>query len=179
MKCLPAVLMVFLLASCAAAPAAMIAAGDHGSGMSVPAEGAAALIVKGPGGETLTLTVNDLLAELPQASIDATIHGETHLYEGPLLADVLARAGAPVGQPMHGAPLRQAVIVTCRDGYQVVFALAELDLGLSADRILLATSKDGTPLSDGEGPFRIIVENAARAARSARMVSSIEVRALE
>lgn len=133
---------------------------------------------KGPGGEAVSLT-SDGLAALPQVSFEATIHGETHLYAGPLLADVLALAGAPVAQPMHGAPLMQVVIVTARDGYQVAFALAELDPGLSPERVLLATGLDGEPLSEADDPFRIAVANAPRAARSARMVSSIEVRALD
>ena len=179
MKRLPVALLGVLLAACAAVPAVTVTESDHAHGPAVPVQDEAALAVTGPDGESLSVTAEDLPASLPQVSFEATIHGETHTYAGPLLADVLALAGAPVGQPMHGAPLMQAVIVTCRDGYQVAFALAELDPGLSADRVLLATSVDGAPLSEADGPFRIIVENASRAARSARMVSSIEVRALD
>ena len=178
MKRLPAAVCAIFLAACATAPAASVAETEHAHGAAVPVEGEATLALKGAGGEAQALTEEDLDA-LPQASLEATIHGETHVYAGPLLADVVALAGAPVGEPMHGGALMQVVIVSARDDYQVAFALGELDPGLSPERVLLATSMDGAPLPDADGPFRIVVENAQRGARSARMVSGIEVRSLD
>ena len=178
MKRLPAAICAVLLAACAAIPAESLAEDDHAHGAAVPVEGEAAILLTGLDGDVLTLTAGDLAA-LPQVSLEATIHGETHLYEGPLLADLLARTGAPLGPDMHGAALMQVVVVSARDGYRVVFSLAEVDPGLSPNRVMLATRMDGAPLGEADGPFRLIVENALRGARSARMVSSVGIRAVE
>ncbi len=42
------------------------------------------------------------------------------------------------------------------DGYQAVFALPEIDPEFTDRVILLATAKDGSPMPDAEGPFRIV-----------------------
>ena len=59
--------------------------------------------------------------------------------------------------------------------HQVVFGLVETDPATRADRIILADTDDGEPLSPEAGPFMIVAENDARAARSPRMVVSIGV----
>lgn len=64
---------------------------------------AQSLTVKGPTGQTLTLSAADLAA-LPRVKITFSAHGETHVYEGPLLIDILAKAGAPTGKALSGGP---------------------------------------------------------------------------
>jgi hypothetical protein len=132
------------------------------------------LALKGPTGQTATVAAADL-AGLPRVSFTFDSHGEKHVYEGPLLIDVLAKVGTPTGKAIHGPEMADAVLVTAQDGYQVVFGLAELDSGTRPNRIILADKADGAPLGGKDGTFKVVVEGDLRPARSARMVSEIEV----
>jgi DMSO/TMAO reductase YedYZ molybdopterin-dependent catalytic subunit len=62
-----------------------------------------------------------------------------------------------------------------KDGYSTLFALAEFDDAFSNRTILLADSEDGKPLPENAGPMRIVAPGDKRAARWARMVTSIEL----
>ncbi|PZQ51731.1 MAG: molybdopterin-binding oxidoreductase [Phenylobacterium zucineum] len=138
---------------------------------------AAALELKGPTGQTATVSAADL-ADLPRVSFTFDAHGQKATYEGPLLIDVLAKVGAPTGKALRGPALANAVIVKASDGYTVVYGLAELDPGTRANRIILADKADGAPLGAKDGPFKVVAEGDVRPARSARLVTSIEVRDL-
>ena len=115
-----------------------------------------------------------LLSGLPRLAVQATIHGETHTYEGPALIDVAA-AITPFEQPVRGAALGTVVTVTARDGYRVSFGLAELDAATTGRAIILADTVDGSLIGAEDGPYRVIVEGDLRGARQARMVERIEV----
>jgi len=108
------------------------------------------LALKGPAGQTATVGVADL-ASLPRVSFAFDSHGETHVYEGPLLIDVLARVGTPTGKAIHGAEMADA------------------------NRIILADKADGAPLGGKDGAFKVVAEGDLRPARSARMIREIEV----
>lgn len=62
-----------------------------------------------------------------------------------------------------------------RDGYQVVFALAELDNAFTDKKIILASQIDDKPLAQTDGPFRIIVQGEKKPARCIRMVTAIKI----
>lgn len=132
------------------------------------------LVVKGPAGQAATLSSADL-ATLPRVSFSFDSHGDKHVYEGPLLIDVLAKVGTPTGKAIHGAEMADVVLVRAGDGYQVAFGLAELDPGTRPNRIILADKIDGAPLSGKDGAFKLVAEGDLRPARSARMVTQIEV----
>ena len=132
------------------------------------------LNLKGPTGQSASLTVADL-AGLPRVSVAFDSHGEKHVYEGPLLIDVLAKVGTPTGKAIHGPEMASVVLVKAQDGYQVAFGLAELDPGTRANRVILADKADGAPLGGKHGTFKLVAEGDLRPARSARMVSEIEV----
>ena len=132
------------------------------------------LSLKGPTGQTASLSAADV-AGLPRVSIAFDAHGEKHVYEGPLLIDVLAKVGTPTGKAIHGPEMADVVLVKAQDGYQVAFGLAELDPGTRPNRIILADKADGAPLSGKDGTFKLVAEGDLRPARSARMVSEIEV----
>lgn len=130
--------------------------------------------LEGPTGQTATVTAADL-ASLPRVTFTFDAHGEKHVFEGPLLIDVLAKVGAPTGKALRGPALANVIVVQASDGYQVAFGLAEADPGTRPNRIILADKADGAPLGDKDGPFRVVVEGDLRPARSARMVTSIRV----
>jgi len=141
--------------------------------LALPAS-AETLSVKGPAGQTATLTAADVGA-LPRVSFLFDAHGQKHTYEGPLLIDVLAKAGTPTGKALRGPALGHAVVVRASDGYTVVYGLAELDPGTRPNRIILADKADGRPLEAKDGAFKVVAEGDLRPARSARMVTSVEV----
>ncbi len=132
------------------------------------------LVLKGPTGQTASLSAADL-SGLPRVSFAFDSHGERHVYEGPLLIDVLAKVGTPTGKAIHGAEMADVVLVKAQDGYQVAFGLAELDPGTRPNRIILADKADGAPLSGKDGALKLVAEGDLRPARSARMVTEIEV----
>lgn len=99
----------------------------------------------------------------------------TTLYEGVLLGDVLARAGAPLGRDLSGPALATYVLATATDGYQAVFAIAEVDPAMSGSDIIIADSINGAPLPGDQRGMRIVAPHDKRAARWVRMLQRIEV----
>ena len=120
------------------------------------------------------------LAGLTRTTARVEFHGtkEQALYEGVSLGDLARKLGAPAGEAIRGAKLSIVVVVKAADGYQAVFALPELDPLFSKKVVLLADRRDGGPLSDKEGPYRLVVPDEARQARWVRQVISIELRVL-
>lgn len=145
-----------------------------------PAGGAAApatLTVTGEDGKTLTLDARALDA-LPQANATITHEGKTASFRGPLLYEVLKKAGAPLGKDMRGPALSDVVILTAADGYVVTLALSDLEPSIRPGKIILAdAAADGAPLG-ADGPFRLVVDGDLKPARSERGVVSIVVRRL-
>ena len=111
--------------------------------------------------------------------LTVTVEGKTATYDGVPLTQLLARVGAPAGQALRGAALRDTVLVTGHDGFVAVLALAETDPGFRKEQILLADRADGQPLAEGVGPYRLVVEGDLRAARAVRMVTAIQVKAAQ
>lgn len=101
--------------------------------------------------------------------------GNDHVYTGVILADILQKAGVTLGKDLRGENLTKYVLVEASDGYQVTFALAELDKDFTDRLIILATQIDGKPLAPGDGPFRIIVQDEKKPARCMKMVTAIRV----
>ena len=126
--------------------------------------------------KTLTFTAEEFAA-LPHMEISAyDPHGEaTHKYSGVAMQEILARAGAPLGDKLRGKSLQLVVVAHSRDGYSIAFALAEFDPAFNDRSILLADTEDGKPLPDYASPFRMIIPGDKKAARWARMVDSMEI----
>jgi len=101
--------------------------------------------------------------------------GNDHTYSGVVLAELLQKAGATMGKDLKGENLTKFISVEASDGYQVVFALAELDKDFTDRTIILASMMDGKPLPNGDGPFRIIVQDEKKPARCIKMVTGIKV----
>ena len=140
-----------------------------------PAPAPAAKIVVQVGDKPeLTLTQEDL-AQMPQHEVKEVEHGNTVEYEGVLLHDVLARAGAPLGADLKGKALSTYVLASARDGYEVVYALTEFDSAFTDSDIIVADKSAGQPLNANQGPLRIVVPHDKKPARSLRMLERIDV----
>ena len=116
-----------------------------------------------------------LVAGLPTSTVTLSLHGEAQTCTGPLLADVLARLGAPAGGAVRGEALLLAVVVEARDGYRVAFTLGELDPLLGKAQVVLADHCNGAMLDEADGPFRLAVAGDTRGARSVRQVTSLRL----
>jgi hypothetical protein len=94
----------------------------------------------------------DTLASLPQATVraDFPMGGETVEFSGPLLADVLAKAGAA----------GETVTIQAMDGYAVEVPADEM----VEKGAVVALARDGKPLGiGGFGPTQIVFPRADRA----------------
>jgi hypothetical protein len=136
---------------------------------------AAVIAVQGDIASPLSLTADDL-AKMPRetASVPAP-DGSKIVYEGVTLLAVLQKAGAPFGKQLRGKALSTYVLAKAMDGYQVIFTLGELDPDFGNESILLADKRDGKPLPDKQGPFRLVCPNDHEGARSVRMLRSLEI----
>ncbi|KUY20963.1 molybdopterin-binding protein [Elizabethkingia miricola] len=101
--------------------------------------------------------------------------GNTHIYSGVALQDILLKAGVPSGKELHGENLSKYLLVKCTDGYQVLFSLAELDPSIADKNIIIADKVDGKSLPEAKGPLRIIAEGEKKPARSSYQVSALVI----
>ncbi len=131
--------------------------------------------VSGEVTKPLSLTETDL-QKFPQTTVTRKDKdGKDHVYNGVLLATILEKAGVTLGKDLKGKNLTKYVLLGARDGYHVIFALAELEKDFTDRLIILADTIDGKPLTEADGPFRVIVQDEKKPARCIRQVSSIVV----
>lgn len=126
--------------------------------------------------KTLTLSLSDL-AKMPH--VEASMKNREGLmqkYSGVSVIEILKQAGVTLGKELKGENLTKYMLVRGSDGYEVVFSLAELDSAFTNRVIILADQKDGKPLADGVGPFRLVVPDENRPARSVLEVSHLIIR---
>ena len=147
---LAALLMVLAIPASAQAPA---------SSTTTPA-----LVVNGDVGTTLTLIPSDLTT-LPRTRVELKEDGRTLTYEGVLVAEILRRAGVPLGPDLRGDAIATYVVASATDGYQVMFSIGELDPGFTSNDVIVADTIDGKPLFGYEGPLRIVAPKDSRGAR--------------
>jgi len=135
----------------------------------------ATLAVTGDVSTPLTLKPDDLL-KMPRETAGVQEQDGTMVqYEGVPLREILKKAGAPLGNQLRGKALASYVVAKAHDGYQVVFALGELDSEFGNEKVLVADKRDGKPLFGYQGPFRLVCPNDKAGARSVRMLETLEV----
>lgn len=101
--------------------------------------------------------------------------GSVHVYRGVAVQDILAKAGAPSGKELHGENISKYLLAKCKDGYQVLFSLAELDASIADKNVIVADTMDGKSLAESKGPLRIVAEGEKKPARSSYQVESLVV----
>lgn len=163
-----------LLRSAAIAIVTLITWHDTARAVQQTTTGDGTLVIGGDVTPGLTVKPADLKT-MPRTTVTVSEEGRTIAYEGVLVGELLKRAGAPVGRDLSGKAVASYVRATAKDGYQVVFSLAELDPGFTANDIIVADTIDGKPLFDYQGPLRIVAPHDKRGARSIRMLQRIEV----
>ncbi len=115
------------------------------------------------------------LAALDRQPVTAQVHRTTLQCEGVPLYDLLRANDAVPEGTLRSPHLARYVLVDARDGYRVVFSLAELDPGTGNRPVYVADRCDGEALSAEDGPVRLLAPGDVRAARSVRQVEAITV----
>ena len=130
--------------------------------------------------ENLTLKVAELKS-MPRATV--TVHNEhskaDETYAGVRLADVLGKLGAPLGHDLRGVALSGYIVATGSDGYVAVIALAEADPTFHSGEVIVADTMNGQPLDAKSGPFKLVVTEDKRPARSVHNLVSLELRSAD
>ena len=141
----------------------------------VPA-GPPVVTVKGPR-DTTVVTAADLKAM--QRYTVKVGWGGGHTFSGAGMTDILATIGAPSEKRLHGPALDQVVIITGRDGFIAVLAIAETSLTLKKQPVILADEEDGKPLDSRQGPYRLVIGGELKQPRSVWGVVGIELRPIK
>ncbi len=165
--------VLLLVALLAASPA--FAQSPAAQPATPPAAGvpvAAPVVLSGEGLETLSFSAADLAA-MPRVTVDADDHGTRARFEGVPVSVLLAKAKAPIGEARRHGRAALVVLVGAADGYNAVYALAELDPAFTDKEVILADRRDGKPLGEKEGPFRVVAPGEKRQARWVRQVTSL------
>ena len=111
--------------------------------------------IERPGEWTVARLARDLAGSVE--TVRYTMKGEEHTARCvPLLA--LVEAARPRGdaqQKNHRVGF--VVVLRARDGYTTSFSLGELSPDLGSKKVWVALDVDGKPLSENEGPVRLLV----------------------
>jgi hypothetical protein len=133
------------------------------------------LAVQTDSGKQVVLGRTDIEA-LPHIKVTASEHSSGPVnFEGVTMKSVLERGGVTFGESMKGKRLSNCLLVEAADGYRVVIALPELDPAFTDKQILLVFLRDGKPLGEKEGPYRIVIPDEKRMARWVRQVTNLKI----
>ncbi len=132
------------------------------------------LTVRTEDGKQTVLAMADIVA-LPHIAINVDVAGESTKFEGVSLTALLERSGVAFGETLKGKRMASCLLVEAADDYRVVFALPELDPAFTSKQIILAFSKNGKPLGEKEGPYRIVIPDENRMARWVRQVTTLKI----
>src|SRR5262245_61329624 len=133
------------------------------------------LAIGGDVSKPMTLTAADLKG-MPRKKVEVKAEdGTVNAYEGVLVGELLKRAGVPLGSELRGNAVASYVVASASDGYQALFAIAEVDPAFTSSDIMVADTIDGKPLFGYQGPLRLVAPRDRRGARSVRMLERIEV----
>jgi DMSO/TMAO reductase YedYZ molybdopterin-dependent catalytic subunit len=123
----------------------------------------------------LSLTATDL-SKMPQATVSSKDkQGKSHEFSGVPVSEILRAAGVTTGKDLRGKNMTKYLLVSCADGYQVVFSLAELDSAFTDRVAILADREDGNPLSAETGPFRFVMPGEKKPARNCFKVTALTI----
>ena len=133
--------------------------------------------VTGAVSDPIVLTLKDLQAmrstTLTMRVLDPDGRRRIHIFTGPLLSDVLARANPTSSSGVDMATHAYA-LVSGVSGASAIVAFAEFNGDYNAKRIVLAYEEDGNPLP-GSGIAELIIPEDATQGRFIMGVTTIDV----
>jgi hypothetical protein len=132
------------------------------------------LTVQSNDGKQVVLGRTDIEG-LARVQVTTGTASEPTTYEGVTLKSVLEKAGIGFGESLKGKRLASCLVIQAADGYRVVIALPELDPAFTDKRFLLAFLRNGKPLDEKEGPYRVVIPDEKRMARWVRQVTALKI----
>jgi len=133
------------------------------------------LTIQTDSGKQVLLSRSELEA-LPHVKVTASEHSSGPvIFEGVPLKSALEKAGVGFGESMKGKRLSNCLLVEAADGYRAVIALPELDPAFTDKQTMLAFLRDGKPLGEKEGPYRIVIPDEKRMARWVKQVTKLKI----
>jgi hypothetical protein len=132
------------------------------------------ITIQAEGGKQTVMTRAGIEA-LPHTKITTGAGDASTTFEGVSLNAVLEKAGISFGELVRGERLASCLLVEAADGYRVVVALPEIDPAFTDKPIVLAFIKNGNPLDEKEGPYRIVIPDEKRMARWVRQVTTLKI----
>ncbi len=143
-------------------------------------EGTETAVVDGQVLNPLTLTADDLRAGFSAQTVDVTYRaGEDTVstsFTGVLLWQIISAAQPNFNADISNDKLSAFIVVTASDGYQAVIAWGEIDPEFGNQPVLLAYEQEGAPITDEEGPLRLVVPSDGHGGRYVGGVVSISLR---
>ncbi len=133
------------------------------------------LVIVNEQGKQTVLAV-PLAADLPRGKVSLEHDGKREMYEGVPLVALLERAGVVMGSEARGPLLGRYVVVRARDGYAVVFSLAEMDPYFAPQPGLLADRRNDANLPETRMPLQVVMPGDKHRRRWVGQVNRIEVR---
>jgi hypothetical protein len=129
-------------------------------------------------GRITTLTVEDLL-NLPQVTVHVhNAHRNTdETYTGPLISDVLAKAGLSPAHENEALILHSSVVATGTDHYFVLYSCAEVEPVFSNSKVIVAVMKASLPNTEG-GLIELVNTDGAKPARWLHGLANLNVMSL-
>jgi DMSO/TMAO reductase YedYZ molybdopterin-dependent catalytic subunit len=122
---------------------------------------------------------------LPVETVEVTVAvleeggaSETHTYTGVHLYDVLEWVGLAGDPADPESRVQLYVVLTARDGYQVVLSVGEIQPDLGDAPILLAWEEDGAPLPAEQAPAQLVVPGDGDDSRYIWAITEIDVRSV-
>ncbi len=155
-----------------------LGAGQQAGAAAVPPSGTTLALI---GLTTQSVINGDTIAAMPHQTVTIE-NGHTHAmetYSGVPLIAILEQVGAPIGKDVHGKALSQYIVATGSDGYKAVLSLAEAEPDFHPGSALVADQLAGKPLDPRQGPFKLIVSEDKRPARSVHSLVKLELKQAE
>ncbi len=112
---------------------------------------------------------------LPHIKVTTTGPGSPTTFEGVALKAVLEKAGVGFGETLKGKRMASCLLIEAAGGYRAVIALPEMDPMFTDKQMVLVFLKDGKPLDEKEGPYRIVIPDEKRMARWVRQVTALKI----
>ena len=142
---------------------------------SAPSTPSTQLTIKTYEGKMLNFNSEELAA-LPHKQVAVfNAHSKANeTYSGVLLADLLSKAGVPLGESVRGKLFMIGIVAEGMDHYSVLYSLAEVDPSIHTGDVIVADTLDGQKLTK-DGAFKMVSSEERRPARWVRNLTSISV----
>lgn len=142
---------------------------DHGNAAPIPPG-----VLRVAFGDKSTDWTAAQLAAMPQTTV--TVNNEhtkaSETYTGVPLMDLLTQLGVPAVP--HGKDMLLYLVAVGSDGYEAVYAVAEVNPSLHDATVIVADTENGKPLT-ADGPLKLIDTREKRPARWVRNLAAIHV----